>query len=119
MSRTGWSILIAAAILVLLLIGAGLIFPLICGSGYGSGYGGMMGPWMMGGFGIFGALLGLLFLVLVVGGVAWLVVTLARNSGSGASLPRTDAPLDILKRRYAGGEITKEQYEAMKRELGS
>lgn len=119
MSRTGWSILIAVAILILLLIGACLIFPVACGTSSGSGYGGMMGPWMMGGYGIFGALLGLLFLALVVGGVAWLVVTLARNSGSGASSPSGDTPLEILKRRYAGGEITKEQYEAMKREVGS
>ena len=119
MNRTRWSILIGVAVLVMLLIGTGLIFPIMCGSGYGSGYGGMMGPWMMGGFGNFGALLGLLFLVLVVGGVAWFVVTLARNSGSGAPLPGSDTPLEILKRRYAGGEITKEQYEAMKRELGS
>jgi putative membrane protein len=119
MSRTGRSIVIGVVILFLLLMGAALIFPLICGSGYGSGYGGMMGPWMMGGFGNFGALLGLLFLVLVVGGVAWFVVTLARNSGSEAPLPGSDTPLEILKRRYAGGEITKEQYEAMKRELGS
>lgn len=78
-----------------------------------------MGPWMMGGFGIVGALLGVLFLVLVVGGVVLLVVLLARGSGYGGSAPRSDAPLDILKRRYAGGEINKEQYEAMKRELGS
>jgi putative membrane protein len=119
MSRTGWSILTAVAILIVVLIGAGLILPKACGSGYGSGYGGMVGPWMMGGFGNFGALLGLLFLVLVVGGVAWVVVTLARNSGSEAPLPGSDTPLEILKRRYAGGEITKEQYEAMKRELGS
>jgi len=119
MSRTGWSILMAVAILILLLIGAGLISPILMGSSYGSGYGGMMGPWMMGGYGIFGAMLGLLFLVLVVGGAAWLVVALARGSGSGASSPRGDAPLDILKRRYAGGEITKEQYDDMKRQLGS
>ena len=119
MSRTGWAILIAVAVLIVLLIGARLIFPMTFGSSYGYGYGGMMGPWMMGGFGIFSALFGLLFLVLVVGGVTWLVVALARGSGSGVSSPRGDAPLDILKRRYAGGEITKEQYDAMKRELAS
>ncbi len=118
MSRTGWGILIAVVVLVLLLVGVGLAFPMACGSNYSYGYGGMMGPWMMGGFGIFGALLGVLFLILVGGG-AWLVVVLARGSGSVVPSPRADAPLDILKRRYAGGEITQEQYEAMKRELGS
>lgn len=28
-----------------------------------------------------------------------------------------ETPLDILRRRYANGEITKEQYEEMKKEL--
>ena len=27
------------------------------------------------------------------------------------------SPLDILKRRYASGEITREQYEQMRRDL--
>ncbi len=119
MSRIGWGILIAVVVVVLLLVGVGLAFPMACGSNFGYGYGGMMGPWMMGGFGIFGALLGLVFLILVVGGVTWLVVVLARGSGTGISSPRSEAPLDILKRRYAGGEITKEQYDTMKRELGA
>jgi putative membrane protein len=29
-----------------------------------------------------------------------------------------DTPLEILKRRYARGEISKEQYEEMRRDLG-
>lgn len=29
------------------------------------------------------------------------------------------SPLDILKRRYASGEITREQYEQMRRDLES
>jgi len=29
----------------------------------------------------------------------------------------TDSALDILKRRYAGGEISREEYEAKKKEL--
>ena len=86
-------------------------------SPYGYGYGGMMGPWMMGGFGIGGMLLGVLFFALVIGGGVWLIQALPRGSG-GASSPPSETPLEILKRRFASGEITKEQYEAMKRDLG-
>ncbi len=30
-----------------------------------------------------------------------------------------EAPLEILERRYAAGEISKEEYERMRRELGA
>ena len=71
----------AVAILILLLIGAGLISPILMGSSYGSGYGGMMGPWMMGG--PFMMLLWPLgFIVLLVLGITWLV-----NSSRARSAP--------------------------------
>ncbi len=35
-----------------------------------------------------------------------------------ANVPPNESPLDILKRRYALGEITREQFEEMKRVLG-
>ncbi len=85
---------------------------------------------MMAGFGfggmLFGGLLMLLFWVLVVGGAIWLLVSLARGSqhpvgsysSSSASLTGQNV-LDILKARYAKGEITKEQFEEMKRDLSA
>jgi putative membrane protein len=33
------------------------------------------------------------------------------------STPQAETPLDILKARYARGEIGKEEYERMRREL--
>ncbi len=79
------------------------------------------------GFGFFGIgmLLMVLFWVVVIGGGIWLVTTLARGS-QGQSAPRSlmpsapisETPLDILKARYAKGEITKEQFEAMRHDLG-
>ena len=81
---------------------------------------------MMGGFGFgagmfgIGALIMIAFWVLVIGGVVWLVATLARGSGAaGAPSAAGQTPLDVLKARYAKGEITKEQFEEMKRALGA
>ena len=55
-----------------------------------------------------------LFWILVILGIVVLVKWLA---GSGPSSSPSRA-LDILKERYAKGELTPEQYEQMKRELG-
>jgi len=55
-----------------------------------------------------------------LGGVVLLVVWLARNAGRTAlGASAGEAPLDILKARYAKGEITKEQLDAIKRDLGA
>jgi putative membrane protein len=56
----------------------------------------------------------LLFWVLVILCIAVLVRWLASGS-SGDKPPRA---MDILKARYAKGEITREQFEQMKREIG-
>ncbi len=73
---------------------------------YGYGF-----PWM-------GGIIMMLFWVLILVAVVWGVVHLARNAGQSQAIPRNEAPLDVLKRRYAAGEITKEQFEEMKRTLG-
>lgn len=80
------------------------------------------------GFGLFGfgMLMMVLFWVLIIGGAVWLVVALVRAS-QGQSMPRAlmpsapagQTPVDILKERYAKGEITKEQFDQMKRDLGA
>jgi putative membrane protein len=74
---------------------------------------------------LFGGLIMLAFWVLVIVGVIWIVATLARGSSTGAPRTNTGVPatgpttLDILKARYAKGEITKEQYEEMRHDLGA
>lgn len=88
--------------------------------GYG-GYGGMMGGYGPQGFGFnpIGAIISLVFWALIIGGIVLLVVWLVRNAGRTAlGASSGDAPLDILKARYAKGEITKEQFDAIKRDLG-
>ena len=72
---------------------------------------------MMFGMGMFG----IFFWILIVGLVVWgvnQIVQNNRNSGPAdrSSLPE-NSPLEILKQRYARGEIDKQQFEEMKRDL--
>ncbi len=125
MKNTGTilGVILVVVLVVLLLGGAGMMgFGFGAGGmmgGYG-GYGGMMGGYGGYGFNPIGAILSLVFWALIIGGIVLLVVWLARNAGRttfGASAG--NAPLDILKARYAKGEITKEQFDAIKRDLGA
>jgi putative membrane protein len=54
-----------------------------------------------------------IFWIVVAVVVVYLVKALYDRSGSSA----TESPLDILKKRYAKGEITKEVFEQMKQNL--
>ena len=65
-------------------------------------------------WGTFGWIYMLLFWVLFISAIV-LFVSLVTRSAGWAAKHRT--PLDILKRRYARGEITREQYERMKDDL--
>jgi putative membrane protein len=73
----------------------------------------MMGYGMMG----FG-LLGLLFNLLVLVGVVVLVVWAVRSFSSGShERPHEQTPREIVQARYARGEITREQYQEMLKDL--
>jgi putative membrane protein len=78
---------------------------------------GMMGPGMMGGFGFgwFMPVLMIIFWGLVIWGVVALVRGLSEPKHYDSS--EVDSALEILKRRYARGEINKEEYKEKKREL--
>jgi putative membrane protein len=56
------------------------------------------------------------FWLLLIAGVILVVIWLATRYGGPAAGGR-ETPLDILKRRYANGEISREEYERMRREL--
>ncbi len=74
-------------------------------------YGMEHGSWMFG-----GGFAMLLWWLLPIALVVALVVWFARRSGAPEAVD--EAPLDILKQRYARGEIGEEEFARMKRELG-
>ena len=74
----------------------------------------------MGGGGWVGLLLMLLFWALVIGLTIWAVRALLRSGGGSSGGPTgggRETPLEILKRRYANGELSREEYLEMRREL--
>jgi len=89
---------------------------------------GMMGPGMMGrgmmdrgmmdrgimDFGYGGILMWILFLILITV-IIYLIIQATKTRGLVASTAET--PLEILKKRYAKGEITKQEFEKMKKDL--
>lgn len=66
-----------------------------------------MGWWMV---------FGTLFELLIVVAVVLLIANYLGSRGTDRSL---DDPLEIAKRRYASGEITRDQYEQFRRDLDS
>jgi putative membrane protein len=60
--------------------------------------------------------LGLVHMVVFWGLVILALVALVKWVG-GSERPFPDRPIDILRARYAKGELTREQFEQMKREL--
>jgi putative membrane protein len=72
-------------------------------SGYGYGWGGM-------GFGM------LLFWGLLIAGIVMLLKC-ARGSGTCGKQGCENSALDLLKERYARGEIEREEFEQKKRDL--
>lgn len=75
----------------------------------------MMGPWGTGVMWL-NSLAGVLFLgLLIVGIVAGAKWVFAEGSWRGRVA--TETALDILKQRYARGELTKEEFEVRKRDI--
>lgn len=73
--------------------------------------GGMMG------FGLgFGMGIGAIIMVLFWGAIIWLVISLI-NASTRKSEETPESALAILKKRYAKGEITREQYLEMEKGL--
>jgi putative membrane protein len=111
---------IAGGVLLAILIA----FPLIWGgySRWTGGWGmmgpgwGMMGPGMMGGFGwVWLPLLMIVFWGLIIWGI--LAAVRSSRNDAGCKTSANESALDVLKLRYARGEIKKKEFEEKKREL--
>jgi putative membrane protein len=101
------------------ILGVIVILSLVSGAIWGWPYGGwgMMGPGMMAGFGWMWLIpvLGIAFLGLII----WAIVASVRssNESKGPDSSEADSALEVLKKRYARGEINKEEYEERKKDL--
>jgi putative membrane protein len=102
--RKGWMV-IAAAIGLTLLTSACGRYDFGCGEGWGP----MMGP----GYG--GMVMWMIFLAVLIAVVIYWLVRGEKSKTKDRSPDET--PIDILKKRYAKGEITKEEFERMKKDL--
>ncbi|MFZ5907452.1 MAG: SHOCT domain-containing protein [Nitrospirota bacterium] len=85
------------------------------------GYDQGMGPGMMNwgyGMGWFMGIVNIIFWVAVIVGVIYLIKWLSSSSKQGAWEAKTeDSAMEILRKRYASGEISKEEFEEKKRHL--
>lgn len=114
MDNTTRNFVIALVILLIVALALSSTMGGMMGPGImGPGMTGRWGGWMWGaGMWLGGVAMLIFWGALIVGAV--LVVRLL------GGLPWRDdrtSPLDILKRRYASGEITREQYEQMRKDL--
>jgi len=69
---------------------------------------GMNNVWGMG----YGWIIGLIVLVVIIG----LIVTAIKQKKN-SNRPKYNSPMDILKTRYAKGEISKDEYEEKRRHI--
>lgn len=58
---------------------------------------------------------GWIFPLLIVIGLVWLLIRLARGTHG----PRSDRAREILRERYAKGELSKEDFDRMTKDLGA
>jgi putative membrane protein len=115
---------VITALIVLVSVALGSM--ILAGMAAGFGPGGMMRGWYAGPYGMMSSAHGWLAIALgwlgmlafvgaIVLAVVWAVRSLSSMDGRGAA---AETPEEVLRRRFAAGEITREEYEQMRRVLG-
>ena len=104
---------------VALVIGAIVILFLLLPAGGMMG-GGVMG-WGSSAFNPWWGVLTMLFWVLIIGGIALFIAWFVRQGPTAGAPPsgRDSRAMEILRERYARGEITQEEFERMRTILES
>ena len=111
---------------LIVLVAVALASMILAGMVGGLGPGGMMGGWYGGPYGMMSGTHGWLAMALgwlgmlafvgaIVLAVVWLVRALSSTDGRSAA---GETPEEVLRRRFAAGEITQEEYEQTRRVLG-
>ena len=80
-----------------------------------------MGPGMMGGWGMgwFGGVFMIIFWILIIVGLVFLIKWLIHMSKGHTEVRHSGSrALEILRERYAKGEIQREEFEEKKKDLG-
>ncbi|NOY78293.1 MAG: SHOCT domain-containing protein [Calditrichaeota bacterium] len=75
---------------------------------------------MMHGFGWGGMWFGSIFWLLFLGVIIWGILSFTHNQkreNREITTPRDETPLEILKKRYAKGELTQNEFDAMRKKL--
>jgi putative membrane protein len=67
--------------------------------------------------GMNGLLWGILVLIPVIGVLFLIIYIIIRETGGQKAVPGEKSAMDILKERYAKGEITSEQFQTMSEDL--
>jgi putative membrane protein len=81
------------------------------------GWPNMMGGYF-GGMGWIGMILGFIFFIAIIAGIILFIVWIVKRTIHSQIEPKTESKaLETLKERYAKGEITKEQYEEINKDL--
>ena len=103
------ALIIGGVVLAIVLIVPTIVGAITGWQGYGYG--------MMGGFGAMGWMS--IIWIGVLGLIIWAVLAVARGTSQpgGSGSGQTDSALEILKRRYARGEINKAEFEEKKKDL--
>jgi putative membrane protein len=68
------------------------------------------------GYGGYGGMFMWLFWIIIAGALIYFLFERSKKTGDSKESDR-ESPTDILKKRYAKGEITKEEFDRMKKDI--